>query len=109
MSAVHIEAVVCAPAPVPKRTRAGVWFLKFDATLPGPIGQTQRLAPFCVRKEFGSGDAAGAVCRTRARQLQPGVRVKLDANAITSGRIALDNVSDLQLPDLYDHHHKVSP
>lgn len=109
MSAVHIEAVVCAPAPTPKRTRAGVWFLKFDAALPGPIGQNPKLAPFCVRKEFGSGEAAGAVCRARARQLQPGVRVLVRAGGVASGRIALDNVSDLQLPDLYDHHHKVSP
>lgn len=110
MSAVQIEAVVCGKAPTPQCTRSGVWFLRFDAR-PHPATittQADRLPPFSVRKEFGSGPSAAQVCRTRANQLQPGVRVRVAASGVITGRIVLQG-SDLQLPDLYDHHQKVSP
>ena len=111
-ASVQLSGTVCTPVTA-RCTRAGVWFLKFDVAFSPPAtpssnGSARPAGTACVRKEFGAGEAAAVACRTRAHQLRPGVRVTVQAPAAT-GRIALERVTDLQLPDLYDYHAKVSP
>lgn len=112
MTAIAIQdAVVIGPARA-KCSRTGQWTLVCDvqlATTSTPIGGTPR-SPGTVqlRKAFGAGEAAAVACQRRAQQMRPGVRVHLAAQGAT-GRIVLDGVTDLRLPDLNDFHDKVSP
>jgi hypothetical protein len=101
-------------------TRLGQWVLVCDVRLAPatppitslptrPTSRPQRgPGTVQVRKSFGTGEAAAQACRTRAGQMRPGVRVNVGAQGAT-GRIVLDGVTDLQLPDLYDYHAKVAP
>lgn len=115
MSRIQISDFVVATQARAMRTRGGQWVLVCDlepapgrGPRPTTAKGTARPAPVHVKKLFGNGETAGYACRTRAHQMSPGVRVSVSAPGAT-GRIVLDGVTDLTLPDLYDHHHKVSP
>ena len=112
MSSVQIRDGIVETQARATCTRLGHWVLVCDVRLAPatpPLGRMHRgPGTVQVRKPFGTGEAAAQACRTRASQMRPGVRVHVGAQG-ASGRIVLDGVTDLELPDLYDYHHKVSP
>ena len=115
MSAIAIQSAVVATQAQARCSRAGEWTLFCDLRL-SPAGRTsaspdEPSSLVRVPKPFGSGPAAAQACSMRARQMHPGVRVNVTAQSFrsTRERITLIGVTDLTLPDLYDHHHKVSP